>query len=365
MKYVVLGAGLQGPAVAYALAKKIPSSYGNIFLCEVDKPRMDRAKWLFKDRLAVELDDNQGVTLVKVEMGQPPLDLFRNIDDLTVVSTLPYNLNLAVATECIKRGWRYYDLGGHIQTTTAIEQAARKASSDIPVMTDLGMAPGLVNVIGEYSMDQVKEPHALFMRCGGLPIDPEVNHISYKITFSSQGLFNEYFNDCQALVNGEIVDVEPMGDARIFEYGGYMYESFNTSGAGHTTIEVAKARGLKDARYQTVRYLGHMRTVRFLKEDVGMTDEQLAKLFDAKVGMTTEDKLLISVSCAGTNGVWVWEHEIFHDENFTAMQRGTGFSAAAMVLATQDITGKSILTYADCPAPKVFDNLKGLLEIKL
>lgn len=363
MQYVVLGAGLQGPAVAYALAKKVPQSAGKVFVCEVDKARANRARWLFGKHLATELGQEEGATVVKVHEGQPPLDLFRDRDDLTVISTLPYNLNEAVAKECIDRGWRYFDLGGHVQTSQAIAELAEDAKS--PVMTDLGLAPGIVNLIGEYAMDQVENPSALLMRCGGLPTDPEVNHLGYKVVFSSQGLINEYFNRCEALIGGKIVDVEPMGDAQLFDAGGIMYESFNTSGGGHTTIQKAFEKGLKHARYQTVRYLGHMRTVRFLREDVGMTDKQLAKLFDEKVGMTTEDKVMISVRCAGSNGVWVWEEEILHDEYFTAMQKATGFSAAAMVLATEHITDKSVLTYSDCPAPKVFENLKGLLEIKL
>lgn len=365
MQYVVLGAGLQGPAVAYALAKKLPDSYGRVYICEVDKPRMERTKWLFGKRLAVDFKINQGVTTVKVQKGQPPLDLFRSNRDLTVISTLPYNLNEAVARQCIENGWRYYDLGGHIQTSAAIQKAAGEAGSEIPVMTDLGLAPGLVNLVGEYAMDQVENPQTLLMRCGGLPLDPDVNHLGYKVVFSSQGLINEYFNDCEALVGGRIVPAEPMGDAQMFDYKNMMYESFNTSGGAHTTLKTAQRRGLLHARYQTVRYFGHMRTVRFLKEDVGMTNEQLAKLFDEKVGMTTEDKVIMSVRCGGTNGVWVWEEEILHDDNFTAMQRCTGFSAAAMVLATNDITGKPVLSYADSPAPKVFDNLDGLLETKL
>ena len=368
MRYVVLGAGLQGPAVAYALARKIPDSQGRVFICEVDKARADRTNWLF-GKLRHHFEDSQGPTLIKIEEGDPPLDLFRLDTDLTVISTLPYNLNLGIAEQCVQKGWRYYDLGGHIQTSEAIAKLAMEKNPAVPLMTDLGLAPGLVNILGEYPIRDrdagVHQPHSLLMRCGGLPLNPDINNLGYKVVFSSKGLVNEYFNDCEALIDGKVVPVAPMGNANMFDWRGIMCESFNTSGGAHTTLDIARQHGLKNASYQTIRYLGHMRTVKFLKYDVGMTDEQLAKLFDEKVGMTTEDKVIISVRCGGPNGVWVWEDEILHDEYFTAMQRATGFSAAAIVLATKDIYDKPLLTYADSPAPAVFEQLDGLLEIKL
>lgn len=364
MKYVVLGAGLQGPAVAYALAKKIDDSHGSVYILENNKERCNRARWLFK-KIGHKFSDSQGVIIVKIEREQSPLDIFNNVSDLTVISTLPYKLNLGIAQQCIKRGWRYYDLGGHKQTSKSIALSAMEADSSVPVMTDLGLAPGLLNIVAEHALNEVENPEALLMRCGGLPSNPFVNELGYKIVFSPDGLINEYFNECEALIDGEICSINPMGDINVFAQKGELYEAFNTSGGVHTTLETARQAGCKDCRYQTIRYQGHAKILRFLKQDIGMTNEQLASMFEDKIGRTTEDFVIMSVRCANANGIWIWEKTIDHDDYFTAMQKCTGFSAASMVLTTKDIWDKPLLSYSDCPANKVMENLTDLIEISL
>ena len=351
MTYFVLGAGLQGPAVAYALTVLSPDA--EIFVVENDKQRMARAKWVLKNLGVAARITYLGVNFATALSGA------RERTDATILSTLPYFCNEEVAKTCLKRGWRYYDLGGHIQTSEKIAQMAMDADSQVPVMTDLGLAPGLVNIIGEYALKQLPGILGVEMYCGGLPVDPTKNELNYGIVFSPEGLVNEYFNDCEALVDGKIVPVEPMGDHRTTMLGDIAYESFNTSGGAHTTLETARQLGAKYCSYQTLRHFGHAKIMRFLKHDIGMTNKQIAELVEEKIGRIKEDKVLVAVRAINVaNSKYETGFVVYHDDNFTAMQKATGYSMAAMVKVTENIWDKPLCTYADVDAQKLIELLR-------
>lgn len=360
-KYVILGTGLQGPAVAYALSVMKPTA--EIWLVEKDTPRLDRAKWLLQKKLETE-----NIIFMKVEENTPVLESFRQVADLTVISTLPYTMNYGIATQCIDRNWRYFDLGGHFQTSQKIAAYAIEHHSQEPVMTDIGLAPGLVNILGEYAMKQLPQPNAMQMFCGGLPYNPTINELNYGITFSPKGLVNEYFNDCEALVDGKISKVEPMGDYSSLTIRSQEYESFNTSGGAHTTLESARQKGLMYCSYKTVRHFGHCKVMRFLKNDIGMTTEQICALIEEKIERIAQDRILIAIALRNKPGTdFLLDFEIKFDEDFTAMQKATGFSAAAIVIQAESILNKSLLTYEDIEAESLIALLKnnGLLDLEL
>ena len=57
------------------------------------------------------------------------------------------------------------------------------------------------------------------------------NALKYNLTWSTDGLINEYLNPCEAIVNGERREVPPMEELEHFTLDGDNYEAFNTSGA--------------------------------------------------------------------------------------------------------------------------------------
>lgn len=361
MNYVVLGAGLQGPSVAYALRILEPKSM--IWLVEKDKARLDRASWLLKK---LEVD----VITIKTDDNFPILESFRKRSNVTVISTLPFSMNYGIAIQCVKMGWRYYDLGGHIQTSEKIALMAMSEDSQVPVMTDLGLAPGLVNILGEHAVaTKFEKPIILQMMCGGLPVDPFINELNYGIVFSPEGLINEYFNDCYILDGGKIRQAEPMGDLATVVMNAITYEAFNTSGGAHTTLESVKKKGVKFCSYKTIRYLGHSKVIRFLRLNVGMTTEQICSLIKEKIQRISQDKVLIGISVSSDLGAkYMVDYEIGYDDNFTAMQKATGFSIAAIVVQTKDASNKSLLTYSDVDPKKLVQMLghkKLLPEIEL
>ena len=65
-------------------------------------------------------------------------------DSDIVISSLPYCHNERLARYCIDQKLPYCDLGGHVGTSHNINEYAKEKGS--LVMTDLGLAPGWVNI---------------------------------------------------------------------------------------------------------------------------------------------------------------------------------------------------------------------------
>ncbi|MBH9710728.1 saccharopine dehydrogenase family protein, partial [Burkholderia contaminans] len=69
----------------------------------------------------------------------------------------------------------------------------------------------------------------LRMRVGALPRYPS-NSLRYNLTWSTEGLINEYCNPCEAIVDGQLTSVPALEGYETFALDGVEYEAFNTSG---------------------------------------------------------------------------------------------------------------------------------------
>ena len=79
------------------------------------------------------------------------------------------------------------------------------------------------------------------MRVGALPQFP-TNALNYNLTWSTDGLINEYCNPCEAIHEGKLIEVLPLEGIEQFSLDGITYEAFNTSGGLGTLCETLPAR---------------------------------------------------------------------------------------------------------------------------
>ena len=79
------------------------------------------------------------------------------------------------------------------------------------------------------------------LRVGALPQHPN-NVLKYSLTWSTDGLINEYGNPCLALVDGREVEVAPLEGLEEIEIDGTLYEAFNTSGGLGSLAETHGAK---------------------------------------------------------------------------------------------------------------------------
>lgn len=314
MKVAVLGVGRMGQAICYAVNK--------LGFDVVGVDSYEGAAEKFREHIS----GPEGVFYLLDENKTFQRALAFEKPDV-VISSLPYHQTEEVARWCIDNGLRYCDLGGRVDVSRRINDYAEERASK-PVFTDLGLAPGWVNILAEHGCKQIhRQVDSVKMMVGGLPT-AKVNHpLDYVVTWSIDGLINEYKDDCEVLENGEIKIVEGMShlEAVNCETLGKL-EAFCTSGGASHTTQIMKDRGVKNCYYKTLRYEGHRDIVRFLIKN---QDEQCVReAFEKGCGDEddTGDVVLIKAFVTGAKVEWKEELSVFGDSGgFSAMQKATAF----------------------------------------
>ncbi|MEX1224520.1 MAG: saccharopine dehydrogenase NADP-binding domain-containing protein, partial [Pirellulales bacterium] len=144
-----------------------------------------------------------------------------------VVSALSYHHNPAVAEAALEAGVSYFDLTEDIETTRRVRQVADQASAGQIFMPQCGLAPGFVSIIAHHLTRNFDKLDTVHMRVGALPQFP-TNRLKYNLTWSTDGLINEYCNPCEAIHDGKRIEVLPLEGLESFSLDGVRYEAFNT-----------------------------------------------------------------------------------------------------------------------------------------
>ena len=340
MRAAVIGTGRMGSAISWALNKL--SDLDALTLVDSNSDSLGRCSD------SVGCRDTHCCLLSEWTPDYSPL---KNND--IVVSAMPYHQNWKVAKYCVEHGIPYCDLGGHVETSKRINEYA--SSNSQAVMTDLGLAPGWVNILAELGYQSYKDnsgdtPESIEMMVGGLPINPD-NYLKYGCTWSYDGLVNEYKDRCEVLADGDVKLVDGMSGLTDVQTELGPMEAFYTSGGASHTTKTMLERGVQNCHYKTIRYKGHCEAIKFLMNECGLSDNELVKLLQN--ACPPADDLVIIKARVGTRHASDWNIEkiIYRNDKFSAMQMATAFPVA--VVATmmghkdRDELGTKPLSYKD------------------
>ena len=300
-----------------------------------------------------------------------------NIKDLSkieefdlVISSLPYHLNPHIASLCIDAGITSCDLGGSVPVSKQINDLAK--INNATVFTDLGLAPGWANILAEEAFQQIVKqtssaPDTINMRCGGLPvrnITAEKDPFNYVLTWSPEGLYNEYVDDSHVLCDGLMVRVPSLSEREIVSIEGFPdLEAFTTSGGASHTLDSMKQRGVSNCSYKTLRYKGHLDLMLYFLRRKQFDAKQLAELFNQYGG---PDVVIVEVEarCSSSNTTYRKTKIVKTKDGYSAMQRATAGGLVSAIFASPLDHG-SPLTYADIDIKMFNDNMKilGVAEV--
>jgi lysine 6-dehydrogenase len=342
LRYAVLGAGRQGTAAAYDMARFGDAEH--VLLADFDQDRAVEAA-----RRVNELSGRDVARPGKVDVR----DEAQVVKTLTgihaALSAVPYTFNLALTRAAIQAGCHFCDLGGN--TDIVLQQwglDAEAKKKNVSVVPDCGLAPGLANVFAAYVKGKLTKTHRIKMRCGGLPQRPRPP-LGYKLVFNIGGLTNEYFGRALVIRGGKVQEVDTFQELETLDFPPPVgrCEAFVTSG-GTSTVPRSFEGEVEELDYKTVRYPGHFEKFKVLL-DLGLLDLKPVevdgmpvvprKLFHRVAAPRIdfpEDRDLVVLRVEG-EGVQAGEPKSirldildFHDERtgFTAMERTTGFPAA-------------------------------------
>ncbi|HEV3136645.1 MAG TPA: saccharopine dehydrogenase C-terminal domain-containing protein, partial [Pirellulales bacterium] len=210
-----------------------------------------------------------------------------------------YVNNPTVAQAALKAGASYFDLTEDIETTQRVKQIAESAKKGQVFMPQCGLAPGFVSIVAQQLTEAFDSLDTVFMRVGALPQFPS-NALMYNLTWSTDGLINEYCNMCEAIHDGRRMHVLPLEGVENFSLDGVRYEAFNTSGGLGTLCDSFENR-VRELNYKTIRYQGHRELMTFLVHELRLSErrEILKDILENAIPVTFQDVVVIFCTASG------------------------------------------------------------------
>jgi lysine 6-dehydrogenase len=342
--YTVLGAGRQGVALAYDLARN--GEAGRVLLADQDEGTASRAAQRLRRLLP---DSGCRFEAARCDVSNPGeiQVALRGAD--VALSAAPYRFNALLAQTAVDSAVSFCDLGGNteiVRRELALHaQAQRQGVSVVP---DCGLAPGLCNHLAAHGLSLLDAPQSARIFCGGLPERP-VGPLGYKLVFSFEGLLNEYSGSGEFLRDGVRVDIPTLSEVEVVDFPGTLgrLEAAVTSG-GTSTCSSSWLGRLQRYDYKTLRWPGHWTILRALFELGALEPEVIARdgrkleprallreLFEQRLAFPEVDDLVVlRVSVAGMHAgrerTLIYELLDRRDPvtGFSAMERATAFPAA-------------------------------------
>lgn len=281
-KVLVLGAGKIGQIISEMLANS-----GDYLVTVADNStealgRLPRAKNV--STLAVDVTDS--VSLEKAMQGQ-----------FAALSACPFHITQHIAKAAVRCGVHYLDLTEDLECTKLVRSLADSAPSAL--IPQCGLAPGFITIASYDLTKSFDELHNVHMRVGALPKYPS-NALKYNLTWSTDGLINEYCNPCEAIVEGQLCQVPPLEELETFSLDGTSYEAFNTSGGLGTLCNTLEGK-VRNLNYRSVRYPGHRDIMKLLLQDLRLRDRRplLKDIFEAALPLTYQDVVLVFINVTG------------------------------------------------------------------
>lgn len=307
----ILGAGKIGAAIALLLQRG--GDY-DILVADQDPARLQAVARLGCRTAQVRDDD----ALQQAVSGR-----------YAVLNALPFHRARAAAAACVRAGAHYFDLTEDVASTHAIRELA--ASAGTVLMPQCGLAPGFIGVVGSDLSRRFDRLLDLRMRVGALPRFPS-NALRYNLTWSTEGLINEYCNACEAIVDGALVAVPPMEGYETFTLDGIEYEAFNTSG-GLGTLPQTLLGKARNVDYKSIRYPGHCAIMKLLLNDLRLRERRdlLQEILESAIPSTDQDVIVILASASG------YRQQRLVQESFSARIYGAtvdGQTLSAIQLST-------------------------------
>ncbi|MGC9954037.1 MAG: saccharopine dehydrogenase C-terminal domain-containing protein [Rhizomicrobium sp.] len=282
MKNVMLvGSGKIGVAIAQFLSET--GDY-NLTVVDRDPASLSRMPGKNVERREIVIENPRALT-----------DEMQGQD--IVLSATPYHLTAIIAEAAKRAGAHYLDLTEDVESTRSIKKLAEGAETAF--IPQCGLAPGFISIAAYDLAKKFDKLRDVNMRVGALPVFP-TNALKYNLTWSTDGLINEYCNPCESIRDGARGEVPALEETEHFSLDGTEYEAFNTSGGLGTLCDTLEGK-VENLNYKTVRYPGHRDIVKMLVRDLrlGMRREILKDVLETAIPITYQDVVLIFVTVSG------------------------------------------------------------------
>ncbi len=327
MKIIVLGGGLVGGPMALDLARDHDKK---VTVADINPKTLEK----FSGQAAIET--------IKADLGDGSTlrELVDGFD--MVLSAVPGFMGFQTLKTVIEAGKHVIDIAFFPEDLFALDELAREKG--VVAISDIGVAPGMSNVLIGYADHQLDEVEKAIIYVGGLPKIREWPY-EYKAGFSPIDVIEEYTRPARYIKDGKEVVMPALSEPELmdFEHIGTL-EAFNSDGL-RSLARTIKGNYMIE---KTLRYPGHIELMKVLRETgffdtrkievagqmirpIDFTSELLFPKWQLKPG--EEDITVMKVIIEGRKGPILkrFEYDLFDrydpDTGVHSMARTTGYTA--------------------------------------
>jgi lysine 6-dehydrogenase len=324
-KIAVLGAGLVGGVIAQDLAKHHDVTSADI---SADALAKLRAK---------------GVAIRQLDLGdEAALREFVAPFDV-VVSAVPSRFGFRTLATLVDAGCRIADIAFTPEDVMQLDARARQTGAIL--LTDIGVAPGVSNLIlGHHDAHMRVKRFVCYV--GGNPREPKPP-FRYRAAFAPSDVIEEYTRPARIQRGGKIVELPALTERELVRFDAGEMEAFLTDGLRSILVTM---KHIPEMIEKTMRWPGHTDIVEAMRDAgffsatplnvngarVAPLDVSAALLKDEwRLRAGEADMLQMRIIIEGEQGGRaVTHHWELHDDfdpstGFSAMSRTTGFTCAA------------------------------------
>lgn len=355
MKFLILGSGLMGSALAFDLARS--KGVTGITLADADLNAARKTAEKIGSPLIrpIALDVEYQDDVVAAMSGHD-----------CAIGAVSFRFNYGLSLAAIETGTHFCDLGGNDEVVQRQRSLNRKAQErGITIVPNCGLAPGMANVLAARGAELFDSVDRLTIRVGGLPQTPRPP-FNYQLLFSVEGLVNEYSGVATTLRDSRMAHVETLTEIETIEFPPPFgsLEAFHTSGGASLLPEMFEGK-VAHLDYKTIRYPGHCEKFKTLFDlgfassepvmvgsNVLTSREMFFELLKRKLAGNGPDVVLVRVAVTGTRQAKkeTLEFNLIDsfdkNDNITAMMRTTSYptSVIAQMLASGIIEIRGVYT---------------------
>ena len=244
LRVIVLGSGKIGSVIAKDFSKRDVE----ITLGDVDLKRAEKAaREIGADYLKFDTSNFDSMVKILSEFD-------------FVLGALPGDYGFRALEACVEAGKSIVDVSFTPEDPSILDRNAHNAG--LTIIPDCGVAPGLSNLLVGYGASKFDKVDEAKIMVGGIPEKP-VPPLGYTVTWSADGLIDEYIRDVIVVRDGKVVKVPPLSGLEQIEFPGVgTLEAFYTDGLRSL---VRSLPGVKNLYEKTLRYPGHVEKVKLLK----------------------------------------------------------------------------------------------------
>lgn len=331
MKIIVLGAGLVGGPMALDLAGDAG------FEVSVADINIDNL---------TKFGSHKNIQTIQADLADKSIlkNIIRNFD--MVLSAVPGFMGFETLKTIIEAGKNVIDIAFFPEDMFDLDELAR--TKGVTVISDIGVAPGMSNILIGYADAQFDKTEKAIIYVGGLPIIREWP-FEYKAVFSPIDVIEEYTRPARFIENGREVIKPALSDPELLHFEGIgTLEAFNSDGL-RSLANTIKGDYMIE---KTLRYPGHIEIMKIFRE-TGFFDTEPVEIngtpirpldFTAKLlfpkwklKQGEEDitimKVIVEGSKAGNRKRFEWDLVDRFDvaSGIHSMARTTGYTATMAV----------------------------------